>query len=510
MGDVNVSQTFQIADINDLTTVKTSYTNRLKAPITDRNSRIFDYIDKYKKYVYAGVPLDFPYGLLPKAKIVENGIEVVSNAYCRLFKVTDTHFEFAIYGVTKTFFEKIKELSLQSVYPSNPQELTAINLSQYIDEDNDFLFGMAGYMFSNETDYTGPTPETKLFTIHLSPQFFVKDMFTKIFDYVGYTVEYPIINGASLETTADWKNFVLSAKKAISGLGVAYGDTFDVKDLVPEMSCSQFIKEINVRFNLRMIVDELNKIVIFKNLDEQLKNGVVEDWSDKLHAVRENEYSLGEYAKNNYYEYAEDEGNNLRGTFELIDGRLPSENTVFTSEFEKSQYATPIFIDLEEAPNELTRYYILDLSSPDEIPLQFMYRKKIDIIHKYRLVKDPAILPLTYLDFTLFVVNLIQFEDKYVTKEKGNPTNVLAIVNNPRVSFQKFLDENYPETIKMLNRAQVTSADVYLSVLDVKNLDFFGLIYLKQIGSNFLLNKVSNYQEGKVTKVELIRIPSLI
>ena len=48
--------------------------------------------------------------------------------------------------------------------------------------------------------------------------------------------------------------------------------------------------------------------------------------------------------------------------------------------------------------------------------------------------------------------------------------------------------------------------EIYLSPLDIEELDFFKLKYVSDTGSYYYLNKVSNYREGYATKCELVKV----
>ena len=58
----------------------------------------------------------------------------------------------------------------------------------------------------------------------------------------------------------------------------------------------------------------------------------------------------------------------------------------------------------------------------------------------------------------------------------------------------------------MLQTYKAVTVMMNLSVLDYYSLDFFKLIYIKQLGQYYYMNKVSGFKEGRLTKVELIQV----
>ena len=60
--------------------------------------------------------------------------------------------------------------------------------------------------------------------------------------------------------------------------------------------------------------------------------------------------------------------------------------------------------------------------------------------------------------------------------------------------------------LKILNNPVTEVMEIYLSPLDIEELDFFKLKYVSATGSYYYLNKVSNYREGYATKCELVKV----
>jgi hypothetical protein len=74
------------------------------------------------------------------------------------------------------------------------------------------------------------------------------------------------------------------------------------------------------------------------------------------------------------------------------------------------------------------------------------------------------------------------------------------------LSFNEIVENNYSEMSALLNKSKVLNVTMRLDTIDIANIDLSIPIYIKQLGGNFLINKISNFIPFRDTKVELIRI----
>lgn len=526
LDEQTVSQTFQLSDVADLSTKQTSFTNRLKAPKTPNNIEIFDEISLYRKYeLTGGDAVRFPYGTPAKAKIVEDGIEITTGGFVQLFKVSK-YFEFAIYGTERTFFDLAKKTTLQDCFDKTLTSfLLPFTLENYIDSTDNFIFAACR---QNNCDLLS-TNNRVMITPYVTPLFYVKDLFERVFIHLGYSLNYPIVNGASLETLDTWKTFVVTAGTPMAKLGKEYGDQFFWYELAPKMTVDVFLREIMIRYNLTLRTDELNKTIEFISMDELIRNGEVEDWSDKFDSVESDEYNFKNYGQETRLKYGDDEFDELTGSFDLINKNLKEQSDIFVSKYKKPFYIEPssqyLFADL--VGGDLVVYPMIDIqdcelnpieTSPgvvgdyeiesvvDEVDFHFFNVKKVDVINFRHSFTTADVSSFYNVDRNY--VYVLQYEDRFKTFIGGSGTPVLT--QNDTTSFQIFIDEYWKYTTQLLNRMHKAYAKMIFNTIDIHQLDFFKLKYIKQLGGLFYLNKVSSYKKGKLTDVELIKIPSLI
>ena len=58
----------------------------------------------------------------------------------------------------------------------------------------------------------------------------------------------------------------------------------------------------------------------------------------------------------------------------------------------------------------------------------------------------------------------------------------------------------------ILKRPKILQTQILLDSLDIQSLDLFNPIWLEEHGFWFYISKINNFQAGKITKVDLIRM----
>lgn len=570
--NTSITQTFQRSDVGDLSKRKTSFTTKFKVPKTPNNVKTFTYLGLVgkinKPYDSILNPNEFPFGK-PTARLTESSIDLIKNGFAQVFEDNDDYYDLSIYGEERTFFEKIKDLTIQDTFPASFNvnlKGTGVNsISSFYDTNDDFIFCTcqnSDYVRSVYTidgaNITNPPNYTWYNPTQMTPQFYVKDLFKYIFSYLGYTIQYPLLNnGFTLDNDPTFKNMLMSAKRTVSSFNLTWGSNIQIKQLVHDMPCDDFIKEIVMRWNLNLIVDEQNKIVTLKSQDVFLKNGDVIDWSNKYSETKNRKYTIGNYGQANKMTYEDDTKNyveylnqpayfritnadELIGSFEIKNINLKNSYNVFESKIKKPIYTkvlegqisttqtlTGLLILVRSLTNFET-YHLIDMkeceyakdnsgnnnydvidSVVDEFEPLFFIRKRMQVIPD-RLGADRVMRfksPTGYDSLSTPFVNILQYEDRYVTRTTYGTNG--TVINNDVMSFQLFLNNHYKYTIQVLQDVAIYKCMILLSTIDIYNFDFFKKIYIKQLGQYFYVNKINNYKQGKVTEVELVKIPSL-
>ncbi len=196
-----------------------------------------------------------------------------------------------------------------------------------------------------------------------------------------------------------------------------------------------------------------------------VNNGYV-DYSDKLQRTNSIKFSFGKYAQENYFEYELDEElskteeivDYLRGKISVSNKSLKKETTIVKSAFK----SVPIIYGMN--------FYEVEIPTDDE--------------------------------------------DRPPKLKVNNTTPYILNNNNGNGDFtgmfwNDLIDAYYKSLSEALEYQELREVELALTAEDVRNFNFFKLVYLRQYQAYYYCNKIKNYTGGKMTKVELIRVSGI-
>lgn len=252
------------------------------------------------------------------------------------------------------------------------------------------------------------------------------------------------------------------------------GYDIDFSELFGNMSQINFVKDCMQRYNLafrRVRGENTFEFISFESLIQDFDNAI--DWSDKYIAKISEIYRSG-YAQKNWFraKYEEDDYDFDDYYISVDDVNLVEEKTLLTSIFK-----SPLQV--------YDRVYRLSYWTEENEP-------KEDGIKIFETFKEEREYPFVVVEGDVPVLREEEYE--CLTRQNLSYQNIL---NTYYTNFTELLDDYKKETFYF-----------DLSVIDVYQLDFFKLIYLKQTQSYYYLNRVISYKKNQKTKVELIKIPT--
>jgi len=204
-------------------------------------------------------------------------------------------------------------------------------------------------------------------------------------------------------------------------------------------------------------------------------NFVADDWSDKFNRLIKEEYSIGDYSQRNIFKYKYDnnQDNYADGILRINDFTLP---------FEKLQETR-----LWKAPNNSIFGY-------KSMPLYKSENGKLKNVKS-----DP------------FIFKLQRTSGSFDWKVTGGETKPFpgnyTIATFEDLSWSEQLGKILSLLGSVLNRVNKKDVELTLNELDIKELDFFKLKYIKQLGGYYYLLKVNGFSNNETTKCELLRVP---
>tara|TARA_R110002012_G_scaffold190633_1_gene358207 strand:- start:15192 stop:17780 length:2589 start_codon:yes stop_codon:yes gene_type:complete len=263
------------------------------------------------------------------------------------------------------------------------------------------------------------------------------------------------------------------------------GQFIDFSLIMPETSQIDFVKDVMQRYGLIYTQDRNTnnfKFIRLENLLNDRENA--EDWSDHLVSLGVEQYSIGSYARSNKmaYTYEKDVLNlDYDGTLTINNELLESEKTLFTSIYKIRQ--SPFYI----ASNPVYLIPIWEEVEDD----------------------DMIIIQPVKSELSLFKLKYIQTSITYQLFADGATnsfTGEVPFLSLDKIQFQYYINNNYQALTRLLERPKLRISSFNLSTVDIYNIDFFRLKYLKQLGQYYYLNKVDRFQSGKNTLCELVQV----
>jgi hypothetical protein len=288
-------------------------------------------------------------------------------------------------------------------------------------------------------------------------------------------------------------NYKLYVNNSLENLTTAsYPFTFNRVDgyqanfveVLVDFQTKDFVNEIMQRFGLTMQKDKYSNHLSFFTLDEILKSSDVLDWSDKLISKSNEKYKIGKYAQRNTfkYRYNEENDNHNDGYISVNDINLNDEVTVIQSKIYSPEIGNGVFFGNS---NQVYKFWNREVEKDGSIK----YKELTGRYYFMRYDQTPT---------TVKVGSEFLFTEQTV--------NTIPTANFNNLKFQQIIDTFYPSLKSILDKSKILTCDIFLNDADVSNFNFTQLVYLKQFGSYYLVNKVSNYISGQSTKVELIEV----
>lgn len=217
-------------------------------------------------------------------------------------------------------------------------------------------------------------------------------------------------------------------------------------------------------YGLTVDVDNANKIVRAYTMRKLYDNkAIAVDWSKKLHIAdnREMSFTLDGYARTNSIKFSSKDDIEDKGTFNVANSNLDKTKDLFSLAWESGEDV------------------LVNGLSLASIPL-YTYQSANDADRNIQEAK-PHLVKVTRFSNPIFIAN--------------------------HIKAQSLIDSYYEAlTTKMLVDAKRIEALFYLTEIDIEAFDPFTPIYISYYGAYFYVEKINNFVNGKLTKVNLIKL----
>lgn len=261
------------------------------------------------------------------------------------------------------------------------------------------------------------------------------------------------------------------------------------------ISQKDFIKDVMWHFGLisRRNGDTYEMMAIEELLNPQARYPLptdwtfyYDDWSDKFNAVLSRDTKVGNYGQKNIFAYKYD---NANATY--ANGFLAVDDTTIEKE-------RTLIERIYRAPDTST------------LAINGILLRKCSLFEK-EFNDDGSLKTVKPIKATPYLTRIKRQFASINYKETGAGEPSIYTGNIPFATFEEMdwssiLPKRYMSFLAMISLGQKIVAEMYLNVMDINQLDFFKLKYIKQEYGLFYLNKVSNYTGGDLVKCELIKI----
>jgi hypothetical protein len=267
-------------------------------------------------------------------------------------------------------------------------------------------------------------------------------------------------------------------------LDLITGYDANFEEALIDFKATDFVNEIMQRFGLTMFKDKYTNSIDFLSLDEILKGNDALDWSGKFSSKVSEKYTIGNYAqRNNFkYKYNEDNDSHNDGFIKINDVNLADNTTTVSSK----------------------------IYSPDN-GQEYIGEKNV---YKFwnKEIKDDSTINYKELTGRYYFLRSKDHTSQYVMNIGSEALNLSQSISNfpiasySRLKFQEIIIDNYNSIESILNKAKILISEFYLKPKDIESFNFKKLIYVEQLASFYLVNKINSFVKGRKTKCEIIEV----
>jgi len=315
----------------------------------------------------------------------------------------------------------------------------------------------------------------------------------------GQTWEFEVTGTAaqyvSILTSAILYYYYSVAITEITDPVLAYGSVVTPAVNLPDLSQTEFIKMICNQFGLVPDAKPRDRKINFWNYDELYDNmPIARNWEKYLSETDDVvTFKFGDYAQRNYLRYKDSDDVLLDqgvGIMQIDDTTLPDDKEVIQIPLSTCDEVT-ILVDVVVSR--------IDMNKWDEKTSLYVSNDSI----------DPRIVFISTVDYSAaspFYEKTLRLRSHY------NPAiGTSADIVTPRkassleISFSNLV-VNYASLSRMLTRTNLRRSKFNLPVFEVAGLRYNIPIYLPQYKAYFYVNKISNYVNGQLCTVPLIKL----
>ena len=259
-----------------------------------------------------------------------------------------------------------------------------------------------------------------------------------------------------------------------------------IASFIGDMTITDFIKDIMQHFGLMIQLPQGSDTYEFIQMDAMLDDTAnAYDWSDKYVGTKKESYQLKRYAQKNRfaYSYLDDNVVPFADGFLNVDNQnLKPEITMLTRPFNACAIGRTL---LNNNLITMTPYWEAE-------------RDDNGLIVKYNPIDNK-----NYIAEILRIDETIKYD---VTGGLGITfTGSVPRLNFQNLGYNQLLAENYSKLKTVVNRNDVRECVIRFKAKDIRDFDFFRLVYIEQLTSYFYVNKIK-YTGEEMGIAEIVKV----
>lgn len=274
------------------------------------------------------------------------------------------------------------------------------------------------------------------------------------------------------------------------------GLTYDLLASTGFKSLGDIVKAFFQLFGLTIDVNPATKVARAYSVQEfyNRRSSSGKNWSDKLIKGKDTKltFQLSSYAQSNEIKLEDNKDNNVTDSYKFS---IPDVNLQPTKLLFQIGFLAGLNQTLYEGPSTgmthtLANYPIwtinrgrMENGEMTETTWEYNALSKPMVVH---INKSDFMWPQVSVGYTLTRVRLFT-----------------AYFKNLNYYVPKYYDKLINNILK---RPKILQTQILLDSLDIQSLDLFNPIWLEEHGFWFYVSKINNFQAGKITKVDLIRM----
>ena len=274
------------------------------------------------------------------------------------------------------------------------------------------------------------------------------------------------------------------------------GLTYDLLASTGFKSLGDIVKAFAQLFGLTVDVNPVTKVARAYSIREfyNRRSSSGKNWSDKLIKGKDTKltFQLSSYAQSNEMKLEDNKDNNVTDSykFSIPDVNLQPTKLLFQIGFLAGLNQSLYDADITNETHTLANY-----------PIWTVNRSRMEngeltkTTWEYNVLSKPMVVHIDKSDFMRPKVKV----GYTFTQVRLYP----AYFKNLNYYVPKYYDKLINNILK---RPKILQAQILLDSLDIQSLDLFNPIWLEEHGFWFYVSKINNFQAGKISKVDLIRM----